>query len=262
MYSEELIALANCSPKNILSRSGNITKGSLAFVEAVRKECPDMVDKYSFSTIKRLIKAGIEECVCKVCHKDISHDSRLPKYCSMECYKSDPEASERLSAIKRELYRDQEWKLTVEAKKMATNTRNFGRPHPMQNPESFEKQKMSSFKKKDVKGMSLQGFEPNALEYLSMFQCSIIQGSSSSTSLSYIDQEGKCRYSFPDFYCEELNSFIEVKSHYTYSVAKDSQIKNAISACKDKRKGYIVMIVEPRKSVLFMYFNQEYIPDL
>lgn len=176
---------------------------------------------------------------------------RMPVYCSTKCYKSCPEAKKKISDIKRDLYSDSNWKELTEAKKIATNRERLGCDHAMQNPESFEKQKKNSYQSKVYKGIKMQGYEPQAYDYLTrVFLLDIIGGSDylkdSKQRIIWYCDEGKKHYTYPDFYVPSMNSFIEVKSDYTRQL-NDFKIQKTAEVCRREGWGYYVITHRPQQ---------------
>jgi hypothetical protein len=109
----------------------------------------------------------------------------------------------------------------VIARKRKKYYEKHGVYHPSQRPEVRERQIKGSFKKHKVKVNGetayLQGFEPQALEYIKskgIKESEIVVGKDVPT-FKYKNLEGRNSVYFPDFYIPKLNAIIEVKSTLT-----------------------------------------------
>ena len=120
-------------------------------------------------------------------------------------------------------------------KMKTTNIKRYGCEYPMQNSEIFEKNQKSCFKKKEYIFPSgridlVQGYEPQALDILikSYKEDDIITSNSEIESLcgeiNYTFEKKKHKY-YTDIYIKSTNTFIEVKSEYTFNVKNDQNLK-------------------------------------
>lgn len=194
-------------------------------------------------------------CQCgKKIHKD-------RKYCSFVCRSADKEYCKKISKTKTNLYADATWKLTTERKKVATTLKNYGVEYPMQNIEIFDKQQSSCFEKD---GNGLHGYEPYVYPFLKQIYPKIQLGTvylmKNFLEIKWLSNDCKNHRSYPDFFVEPLNSFIEVKSKYTRSLHHEKLMK-----CKDAlynmHYGYIICVVTPNKIFDFESYNHEYIEE-
>lgn len=180
--------------------------------------------------------------------------------CSIKCRSLDKEYTNSISKRKLELYSNVEWKESTEHKKKNTTLKNYGVEYPMHNIICFEKQQKSAFKKKDN---GLQGYEPFIYPFLKNLYEDLIKGvdylKKTELTISWKDN-GKNRRAYPDFFSEEINSFIEIKSDYTLSLHREKLMK-----CKDRLKelgfGYIVISVNPKKRFAIENFNKDFIKE-
>lgn len=194
---------------------------------------------------------------CLECNNIIPNywkDNREKKFCSNPCFHKNADASKLISKSKIKLYSDPVWKQSVENKKTSTTMKNYGVLYPMQNAESFEKQKKSSFQTKLHKGMELQGYEPQVFDFIEGMFGSIQQGSSFlscvNDKLTWIDKNGKSHATFPDFYVDDIKSFVEVKGDYTREIDNE-KIMNTAIACRDKGYGYYVVTFIQKKRRIY-----------
>ena len=84
------------------------------------------------------------------------------------------------------------------------------------------------------KNIRLQGFEPKVLAMLleTYNESEILYTRSSMPKLFYIDNDGKNRRYYPDFYIPKENLLVEVKSTYTYLADLDKNILKEQCALK------------------------------
>jgi hypothetical protein len=194
------------------------------------------------------------------CHCGIEiHKDR--KYCSFKCRSDDPSFCKKLSRVKTAHYKDLRKKKETEDKKIATTLKNFGVEYPMQNVEIFKRQQASCFKK-DENG--LHGYEPFVYGYLKQLYSDLELGTDyledNSIEIKWLGTDNKLHRSYPDFFSKQLGSFIEVKSEYTRNLHNEKLLR-----CKEAlytmKYGYIICVVNPKKSFNFETFNEEYIGE-
>lgn len=106
-------------------------------------------------------------------------------------------------------------------------------------------------KKKIVNGHGkqyvLQGYEPQALQYMKrFFRYRDIHGSSSGKVPSFEYFDGRDRLYFPDFYIESKNCIVEVKSTYTFcsTIARYRMIRAKAKAVKRAGYGFKVLLMQ------------------
>ena len=121
----------------------------------------------------------------------------------------------------------------------------------MQNPASFENQKKSSYQAHRHNGLLLQGYEPQVVQYISVLYGYHLENGSdylrrTNQSIIWVDQDGKSHHTFPDFYVDEINCFIEVKSAYTRE-KNDYKIQRTAEVCRQKGWGYCVITHYPHR---------------
>ena len=205
----------------------------------------------------------IPKCVCgKITTFRKSKSGEIyPANCSLVCRSMDKRYTDSISKRKSELYADPDWKEKVENKKTATTLKNFGVKYPMQDVMIFEKQQASCFRK-DENG--LHGYEPHIFPFLKNLYDDIELGTeylrSENIKIQWTGSDEKIHRSYPDFFSKTINSFIEVKSQYTFSLHRDKLVK-----CKDRLcemgYGYITIVVNPKRSFVMETHNLEFIED-
>jgi len=215
-------------------------------------------------TIKLLINNNlpIPRCICgKITTILINKEGEYyPSRCSIACRSNDRKYTSKISKTKSIQYSDINWKTAIENKKIKTTYANYGVNYPMQDISIFEKQQVRCFKK-DKNG--LQGYEPFIFPFLQNLYDDIQLGlkylKNNNMKIKWIDGT-KIRHSYPDFFVPSINSFIEIKSMYTYQLHFNKLMK-----CKDALNlmnyGYIVAIVNPNKSYSFQTYNIKHIID-
>lgn len=211
----------------------------------------------SFMEIVYCIKQGTGPMLCE-CGNIVQKSFQGRRYCCIRCRSNNKKYCKSISDIKSALYNDKEWKKTTENKKVATTVEHYGVSYPMQNVVIFEKQQAACFKK-DENG--LHGYEPNVYPFLRQLYPDILNGTKylkdNKIEIKWIGDDGKYHHSYPDFFCESINSFIEVKSDYT---RKEHDYK--IMKCKDELYnmgyGYYICTVKPKKSFYFETYNHRY----
>jgi acyl carrier protein len=99
----------------------------------------------------------------------------------------------------------------IRQKTEKTNLKKYGFKNPMQNDKIFEKQLKNSYYKKNFNELKYQG--SYELDFIKKYDYLNI------TNYKSIEYEfnNKQRKYFPDFYYEEKNLIIEIKSNYTYN---------------------------------------------
>ncbi len=194
------------------------------------------------------------------CGNEIKNMYSGRKYCSITCRSKDKQYRDSISTKKTMLYSDKDWKRDVEDKKKNTTFSNFGVEYPMQNVDVFLRQQSSCFKK-DVNG--LHGYEPVVYPFLKNLYHDLELGSAylklSNSEIKW-DNNGKSHRSYPDFFSQSANLYIEIKSRYTYNnhVWKIMKCKERL---QEMKIGYSIIIVNPRRSFEIYSFNTEYIND-
>lgn len=264
MFDTQLIQ----DTKLLVKKSGNIGKSRTGKYNIFALEFLKLFEKYNISLIPNVVLQDFIWCIlindipkCKYCqHPLYNYGISGPKqlYCNTYCYHKDPIANKNLSMLKANLYKDPLWKDAVESKRKTTCLRNYGVEYPMQNPSSFEKQKISSFQVKLYNGMMLQGNEPIALDYFNMFNYTIQSGSEylkeTGIQLQCVDIENKIHLTFPDFFIKELAGFVEVKGTYTRQ-KDDYKIIETAKCCRLLNLAYYVMTITPKKLIHFECMN-------
>ena len=131
----------------------------------------------------------------------------------------------------------------------------YGVEYPMQNAEFFEKVSKNGYKLKEFnfpcgKTILVQGYEPFLLKYLvegGYTHEDIITKRAEVPEIWYDEDNKKHRY-YCDAYIPKINTIYEVKSTWTYEIAKEKNILKQ-QACIDA--GYLyVLCVYNNKSIL------------
>lgn len=203
------------------------------------------------------------KCICgKITQFRKSKNGEIyPASCSMACRSLDKRYTNSISKRKLHLYTNPDWKEMVENKKIATTLKNFGVEYPMQDVEIFERQQAACFRK-DENG--LHGYEPHIFPFLKNLYEDIVLGTEylkfENITIQWLGNDGKIHRSYPDFFSETINSFIEIKSQYTFSLHRDKLMK-----CKDRlcemEYGYITIVVNPKRSFIMETHNLEFIKE-
>ena len=122
-----------------------------------------------------------------------------------------------------------------------TNLERYGCEYPMQNVESFLKNKKSNYKSKvyEFKNSDrvekVQGYEPQAIDYLlenGIQEEDIVVNVKEMPKFNYISEDEKPHRYYPDIYVKSQNKVIEVKSEYTYK--KELEKNQLKKACVEK----------------------------
>ena len=118
------------------------------------------------------------------------------------------------------------------------NTEKYGVEYPAQNSIIFNKTQKTQFKIKEYKCIKYQGtYELNFLEFCD--SNNIIDKVSKIKSIRY-DYGHKIKYYHPDFFIEELNLIVEIKSDYYYNLYLEKNL------CKEKsciEQGYDFLFI-------------------
>jgi len=231
-----------------MARNGHPKKVTQKFLDFCDAHKIDMIDGLTSSQMLRVIVCGwtISDLTCPECGslKNIQ-SKQLPVFCSSTCYKSSESGRQAISRSKAKLYSDPKWKERTEAKKIATNRKKLGVDHPMQDPECFEKQKISSFQAVKRNGLLLQGYEEQISKFLSTLNYTLQSGHEYIKTvlgkLEWFDDQGITHRTYPDFYVPELNGFVEVKGQYTRD-KDDIKIQRTADACKELGLTYFVVV--------------------
>ena len=124
----------------------------------------------------------------------------------------------------------------------------YGCIHPMQNDKIFEKTLKNSYQTKYFNNLKYKGtYELNFIkryEYLNIQNCK---------SIDYFYDDKKRKY-FPDFYYEEKNLIIEIKSDYTYNIFLEKNLAKQ-EACLEQGFNFIFIIDKDYKEFDDFLFN-------
>ena len=144
----------------------------------------------------------------------------------------------------------------VEEKRKVTNFERLGCEYPMQNAQVFERNKKAQFKRKlyrfpSGKEVDIQGYEPFALDLLlsqSILEEDVILGFDTMPCIMYEHNDTMHRY-YPDIFIPSQNKIVEVKSEYTYKVAREvAHLK--MQACQDAGLAAEIWIFSPTAVLL------------
>jgi hypothetical protein len=217
-------------------------------------------DTFSFNEIIYCVLKNRGPTICS-CGNVIINSHKGRRWCSITCRSNDRYYCRGISNIKTKLYNNNEWKTLVESKKVATTVDHYGVCYPMQNIILFEKQQAACFNK-DENGH--HGFEPHAYPFLKQAYPDIQNGTSflktNNIVIKWVGEDKKEHRSYPDFYSEVLNTFIEIKGDYTRSLHNEKLMK-CKNALHSMHYGYIICVVKPKKSFSFETYNHEYITE-
>ena len=137
-----------------------------------------------------------------------------------------------------------------------TNMQRYGVEYPMQVVEFFNKQQKSSF--------SILEFEDTELYYQSTYELDFLLKMKEVGQIHnirrgkviYYYENGLKRAHFPDFYMENLNIIIEIKSNYTYNKYLDRNILKQ-KACVDIGYNYLYIIDKNYDTILNIIKNHK-----
>ena len=129
----------------------------------------------------------------------------------------------------------------IKAKFRKTMLSRYGVEYALQYPEFLEKQKRSSYSKKEYKLPSssiviCQGYEPfcfNDLLKEGVSEEELLAGVNSGLTIKYQFYGSKRTY-YPDVYLSSSNKIIEVKSEHTFQHQNERLIAK-LSACRDQK---------------------------
>jgi hypothetical protein len=115
------------------------------------------------------------------------------------------------------------------------NLQKYGVEYISQNEEIHKKIVKSSYKKNELHGLVYQGyFEKDFIErYYNKIKISKIDPVE-----YYLDKK---RIYFPDFFIEEINLIVEIKSSYTYKLHEEKNLAK-MNACKNIGYNFIFII--------------------
>ena len=252
------------SLKHKFTRSGNISKTYSQFLNLCNRIGYDSCefDNHTFSTIGIAISHSLDlpTCVCGKSTKfGMSSDGEYyPMACSLGCRSKDKRFLKSLSSSKIQLYSDKNRKDQIELKKTLTCKRNNGVSYPMQNLDIFLKHQNSCFKKNG----KLQGYESAVYPVLTELYEDLVQGAEylkfKNLTIEWTDDRAKVRKSYPDFFSKEINSFIEIKSEYTYNLGR-YKLEKCRETLYKMKYGYIILILKPKKFLEIRLYNKEFI---
>lgn len=129
----------------------------------------------------------------------------------------------------------------IKIKIKETNIKKYGCEHHSQNPEIYNSQILSGFRiKKHDCGLTYQGtYEKDFIDFCISHNIHITKP----PSFIY-EMEGKSKRYYPDFYCENLNLIIEVKSSYYYNLHIE---KNKLKRETITNNGFEYMLILDKK---------------
>lgn len=270
MYSKEIKQeIKQVSAK--INRSRKFTKAFSRILENF--DIPEDLLSCNISDIKICIAHDLPVPRC-ICGKLTSYQKDIEGQfysvsCSMKCRSVTPRYTKALSDAKIKMYSDPKLKKEVEDKKTKTCLKNNGVLFPMQSPEIHHKHQSNSMQA-DANG--LRGYESIGLEYLTAIYKTVEIGSlylkKNDIKIQWNDDQGKLRSSFPDFFVDDINCFVEIKSVYTREKGK-YKIKKCQERLNDLGFGYVICTIIPNKRIgnkrMYQYlwetFNLEHISE-
>ena len=258
--------------KNKLSRSRKFTKSYQLFLNFCCSNSFDLTNlfDYTFYTMAFCILHDLPPPKCN-CGKDTiynisSLNDIYAASCSIGCRSKDKRFCNNISSTKFKLYNDPMWKADVENKKVSTTNLHYGVDYPMQNTSLHKKQQKSCFQS-DENG--LRGYEPNALKLLNTLYTDVVLGTDylleSKQAIRWLDDTGRSHRSYPDFFINSINSFVEIKSLYTREKGRYK-----LEKCKEALHlmgiGYIIITIQPKSAAhmpinTIETFNLEFIDE-
>jgi hypothetical protein len=125
-----------------------------------------------------------------------------------------------------------------------TNLEKYGCEYPMQNSYIRSKTIKNSFKINKYKDTELYYQGSYELDFLQKYYN---MGIENCKSIKYLYKNKQCIY-FPDFYYENLNLIIEIKSDYTYKLHLE---KNLAKEKFTKELGYNYIIIKDKNYTEF-----------
>ncbi len=142
----------------------------------------------------------------------------------------------------------------VRDKITASFVKKYGVEHALQNASALDKYLKARYKRKNViicgKEYSLQGFEPQALQYLVENKLvdieKLVVGTNNGSRVRY-SWDGKDRIYFPDFADLENSIYYEVKSGYTYKQSKERNIAKRDAVLALGAKYCVILVTDSRK---------------
>jgi hypothetical protein len=252
---------------NKFTRSGNPTPLYLEFIEFCKNNAVNIepLAAYPFKTIRCCIEHDLLPPVC-ICgkateYKKSSTGDFYATSCSFECRSKDVRYCKRISSTKTELYKNDKWKRQVEDKKIATCTLHHNVPHPMQSAVLHKKQQHASCQ---TGKNGLRGFEPQGLEYLLQFYADVISGTdyliSTEQAIKWKGRDNKYHRSYPDFFVNDINAFVEIKSVYTREIG-EYKLMQCAARLAEMEYGYVILTISPKKLYTQETFNEQFIEE-
>ena len=202
---------------------------------------------YSIKTVKLSLRYNLPLPTCScgaITSFRFNTDGEIyPASCSMVCRNQNIDYHAKIASVKLSRYSNPEWKATVEGKRRSTVREKYGVDYPMQHVDLFLKQQAACFKK-DENG--LHGYEPYAHPHFKELYPDLCLGTEylkeTNVGIYWLDDEGTTHKSFPDFFSKTANTFIEIKSPYTFSVG-EYKIRKCIGRLHEMGIGYVLCIV-------------------
>jgi hypothetical protein len=152
--------------------------------------------------------------------------------------------------------------VVAQEKAKTTCLKKYGFPNPMQNREVFDRQQRSAFKRKPYtfpsgERIEIQGYESFALDLLQkqgLLEDDLIMGFEKMPTIMY-ENDGKTHRYFPDIFIPSQRKIVEVKSKYTYEVAREvTHLK--IKACHIAQFSAEIWIFDDKGSLLQVISEQ------
>jgi len=155
-----------------------------------------------------------------------SENTCLEKY-GKEYYSQTDECKEKVKKTSLKKYGHNYYSSSVECRNRVKNTcvEKYGVEYPIQNPDVFQKQRISLLKFKKYKNILYQG--TYELDFLVNFYDKLEIKKPKTIKYKY---ENVIKIYHPDFYLPKYNLIVEIKSDYTYNkeIEKNEQKKLAV----------------------------------
>ena len=152
----------------------------------------------------------------------------------------------------------------IKQKKIETSRINYGVDYPNQNPEHFEKYSHKRYKRKELitpsgKTIYLQGYEPFVYhQLLKEYKEEEILSRRTEVPVIWYRLGTTIHRYFCDFFLPHINLIIEVKSLYTYKIAKESgKIDICLQVARQNGCNTMVWIMNNKGHILKQYYNEE-----
>ncbi len=170
----------------------------------------DIVDKMKSTNLERY---GVENSMYVEKFKQKIKKTNLERYGVESSLQSDATKNKiKITNLERYGVENPSQSNIIKDRKKETSMKNYNVEYPCQDLNIFNKQQMSCFLLKEYNGFKYRG--TYELDFIIFCIKNNISIKNSKNRIEYYTD--KKHYYFPDFYLEELNLIIEIKSKYTY----------------------------------------------